>query len=143
MNISWFSKLKLSAKLQTATFLLIVTLSIFGFFYFNIQSQIQLQNNQISEIQKLNTSAAKYLTTISEFLNENATMDSLAAARKKFEGNSNVTTIKEIKQIEENFSKGASLIKRNKELFAEVEKLTEDSIVTSNKFITETSARLS
>ncbi|HAO31563.1 MAG TPA: hypothetical protein PLU26_08320 [Candidatus Competibacter sp.] len=50
--------------------------------------------------------------------------------------------IEEIKQIEENLSKGDSLIKRNKELFAEVEKLTEDSIVTSNKFVTETSARL-
>ncbi|GEM_PF-3800571 len=32
MNVSWFSKLNLSAKLQTATFLLIVALSIFDFF---------------------------------------------------------------------------------------------------------------
>ena len=142
MNTNWFSGLKLGLKLQITTLLLAIALSIFGFFYLNIQSQIAFQNNQISEIQKQSASTTEYLTTVLGFLGEVINIDSLVTARKKFEEKVNALAIEETKRIENNVSKGDILIKRNNELFSEVEKLTESSITASNKFINEMSVRL-
>ena len=142
MNTNWFSGLKLGLKLQITTLLLAIALSIFGFFYLNIQSQIAFQNNQISEIQKQSASTTEYLTTVLGFLGEVINIDSLVTARKKFEEKVNALAIEETKRIENNVSKGDILIKRYNELFSEVEKLTESSITASNKFINEMSVRL-
>ncbi|MBK8961811.1 MAG: HAMP domain-containing protein [Candidatus Competibacteraceae bacterium] len=142
VNANWFSKLKLGIKLQITSFLIAIALIIFLFFYIDIQSKSRFQNTQINEIQNVSSAASEYLKAVSGFLNEDSDSNALAGARKKFKENVGATAIEELNNIETNISKGEKLIERNKELFAEVEKLTEDSIATSNKFVNETSARL-